>query len=155
ESGMPVEEIFKSVGVQLLCPHEIEQHARVKIARASAHRHSAGRRQSHRCVDRSAIAYRNHAAPASQVRKDRTSWELRSQAMHKRFIREPVKAVSPDSIHEVSLRQRQVCRRLGHRAMKRGIEAGDMERVGKLLLRLSYQLQSLWNVQGRKVHSGF
>src|SRR5262249_13866671 len=95
------------------------------------------------------------AAAASQMGKHRPRWELRAQAVHERFIGEPMKTISPHSVHEVSLRQWEVCRRLRHRAMKRRIETGDVERIRKLLLRLPHQLQRLWNVQGSKVRGGF
>ena len=46
-----IDQRFEPRGVEILLAHQIDQHARIEIAAARSHDHSAGRGQTHAGVD--------------------------------------------------------------------------------------------------------
>ncbi len=126
KAALMIEQIFKTVGVELLCPEKIYDDAGVEVAGPSPHGNTAGWSQAHRGVDGFSISQGTKARAVPQVREDGSLGKLRSEMMYQRFVRDAVKAVTANPRFEVALRQCEVRGDFGNRLMESVVETGEL-----------------------------
>ena len=70
EAGFLVEEVGDLLGAHLLLGHQIEQHARIELAAARAHRQAVERGEAHGRGDRAAVLDRAHRGAVAEMGDD-------------------------------------------------------------------------------------
>jgi len=146
KTALMIQQVFKRIGIQLLVPQKIENHTRIKIARSRAHGNAASGCESHRGVNRLAVANSTETRPVSEVGKYGSAGQFRGEVMHQRFVRNAVEPITPNPRLKVPLRQRYFRSHLRNGLMEGRIETRELRRNRKNRLRGSHQRQSLWNV---------
>src|SRR6202166_5211931 len=121
-----IEKIFKLVSFELLVAQQIEEDARVEVARARTHRNATSRSKAHRSVDRYPVSKCTETRAVAQMRKDGSSGKLRVGVMHQRLIRNTVEAIASNPCVEIAMREGKVRRDLGDPLVKSVGEAGEM-----------------------------
>ena len=108
---------------------------------ARRHRHALERAEAHRRVDRAPVAHGRHRAAAAEVADhEPPDAHLLGRPLH----REPVEPVAADAPLVAPARRERVRRRLlGHRAVERRVEDGDVRHVREHLHRLVDRVERL------------
>ncbi len=104
-----VEEVRDLLGGHLLVGHQIEQHARVELAAARAHRQAVERGEAHGRGHRSPVLDRAHRGAVAEMRDDHVlARDLRRhllQRAHDVFVRKAVEAVAAHALVVIGARQ--------------------------------------------------
>src|SRR5205807_336941 len=109
---------------------QVEDDAWIEVPGARPHHESAGRREAHRRVDGNTVFQRGHARAVAEMGENGFAGELRSERFDEVLVREPVKAVAPNSRVVKRSRKRKASRELGQIAVERGIETRDLRQIG-------------------------
>ena len=67
QARLPVDQLVDLVGRHSLLAQQVNEHARVEIARAHFHHQPRGGRESHRRIHAATVAHRGHACAAAQM----------------------------------------------------------------------------------------
>src|ERR1700730_16333838 len=103
-----IQQIFKSIGVELLISQQKENDAWVEVARARPHRNAASGSKAHGGIDRSPVEKRTETRPVAQMRKDGASGKLCAEVVHQRFVRNTVETIATNPRVKIALRDWQV-----------------------------------------------
>src|SRR5436305_8133144 len=150
-----VEQLVQHVGVIFLSLQKVKKHPRIKVSAARSHHDTADGSESHCRLDRGAVANSRNAAAIAEMSDHHTRRQCIAQNVHDGFAGEAVKAVAPQSLFPKLTPERQSSCILGQRAMKNGIEAGDLWDVGIVTNRLPQDIESRDQMQRREGDSLF
>ena len=127
-----VDQIIDGRGAASLFLEQVEQHAGIEVAGARAHHQPAGRREAHRGVDALAALGRPpcwRRCPDGRRSRGRRPPRRRPPSRsfcHDVLVRKPVKTVAQHALVPKASGQRKTLGHLGHLAVKRRVEAGDL-----------------------------
>src|ERR1700689_971642 len=142
-----IEQILQTVGVELLIPQQIDDDARVEVARARPHWNAASRSKTHRGIDRYPVTKCAETRSVTQMGEDGSFGKLCAEIMHQRFVRNAVETIAANALVEIPLRERQMRSDFRDRLVKSVVEAGELCGRRKDRLRGSDQRQGLGDVQ--------
>ena len=130
-----IDKIFEHDRIELLLTRQIDQNAWIEIAAARAHNHPAGRGQAHAGVDGLAALDRGDAGAVAKMGNYQTVGQIAPQLAHDRFAGEAMKTVALDALLPQSLGKRKNTGDIGQAGVKGCVEAGDLRKAWKMLLR--------------------
>src|SRR5262249_54181669 len=103
----------------------------IEIAAAGAHHEATRRGESHCRIHGLSVTHGSQAGAVAEMRDYHAAPRSNAQNAHNVFVRQAMKAVASYSdIPELACHWK-TCRDLGHRAMKRGVEARDLRKLRK------------------------
>jgi hypothetical protein len=115
---------------------------------------AAGGREAHGGVDGFSVEDRSDAGAVAEVRDDEARWDG-IEASDDGLAGEPVEAVADDASIVEARGYGEMCGDLGQRAVKGGVEAGEVGCVGERLLGLPDERECLRDVQRSELDGGF
>ena len=131
-------------------------HPGIDLPGSGAHRQPVERRKAHRTFHASTVIKRAHRCAAAKMSDDDTpvrgGGRHVAQAARDVFVREPMKPVAPDTLGVKAFRNREMVRDFAVAAMKRRVEARDLEQFRPTREQCLNGREVIWLMQRRKRH---